>query len=374
MIKIDWVIVRSSTPARAAEFEFAVSELRRQLPGDARWLFGADVEQVLNEERADSEALVLILEHPWLSLERRCIDRLGRALLQGYDTVEACDSRYPAPMAPGGYATQRGMERYVSAYDFHVEAATGESGKPDALVKLTTLGALRRRSLHAEKAGRVVGAFAHDVSSYFGSDRAEVLALVPIHAQSFLDVGGGEGNFLKLIKSTREAQTHLVELDPDVASGALTNGKADHVWNGDFLGYQSTLKFDCISFLDMLEHVEHPDRYLSHARTLLSASGVVLASIPNVGHWSVVADLIEGRWDYVPAGIHCVTHLRFFTEQTIRDLFDTAGLVIERMERVLVPGPTEWLDQWRHTGELKIDLASLNTYAYLIVGRTKADS
>jgi hypothetical protein len=151
MIKIDWVIVRSSTPARAAEFEFAVSELRRQLPDDARWLFGANVEQALNDERADSEALVLILEHPWLSLERRCIDRLGRALLQGYDTVEACDSRYAAPMAPGGYATQRGMERYVSAYDFHVEAATGESGKPDALVKLTTLGVLRRRSLHAEK-------------------------------------------------------------------------------------------------------------------------------------------------------------------------------------------------------------------------------
>ena len=50
MIKIDWVIVRSSTPARAAEFEFAVSELRRQLPDDARWLFGANVEQALNDE------------------------------------------------------------------------------------------------------------------------------------------------------------------------------------------------------------------------------------------------------------------------------------------------------------------------------------
>lgn len=369
MMKIDWVIVRSAAPARAAEFEFAISELRRQLPADTRWLFGAEADQVLNDERADPEALVLILAHPWLSLERRCLDRLERALLQGYDSVEACDSRYALPMAPGGYATQRGMERFVDAYDFHVEEASGATGHPEALVKLTTLGVLRRILTRAETTGRVVGAFAHDVSGYFGSDRSEVLTLIPPHARRFLDVGGGDGNFLSLVKSTREAQTHLVELDPDVASGALRNGKADHVWNGDFLDFQSPLKFDCISFLDMLEHVEHPGRYLSHARTLLSTSGVVLASIPNVGHWSVVADLIEGRWDYVPAGIHCVTHLRFFTEQTIRDLLDAAGFAIERIERVLVPGHAEWLEQWRQTRELKADLASLDTYAYLFIGR-----
>jgi len=374
MIKIEWVIVHSTELSRATEFEFAVSELRRQLPTDAKWLFGAEADQAISAERVDPADLVLILEHPWLSLERHCLDRLARALLQGFDTVEACDSRCAAPMGPGGYATQRGMERFVDAYDFHVEESTGAMGRSDALVMLTTVGELRRRPFHEGKTGRVVGAFAHDVSSYFGSDRAEVLPLIPSHAQSFLDVGGGEGNFLRLIKSTREAQTHLVELDPDVASSAMRSGKADHVWSGDFLDFQSSLKFDCISFLDMLEHVEHPSLYLSHARTLLSASGVVLASIPNVGHWSVVADLIEGRWDYVPAGIHCVTHLRFFTEHTIRDLFDAAGFTMESVKRVCVPGPAEWLDQWRQTRGLKTDLASLDTYAFLITGRPKADS
>ena len=374
MIKIEWVIVRSAEPSRSTEFEFAVSELRRQLPAAASWLFGAEAEEVIHDESVDPEALVLMLEHPWLSLERHCLDRLERALLQGFDTAEACDSRYASPMAAGGYATQRGMERFVNAYDFHVKESEGTMGHPEALVKLTTVGVLRRRPLDAGKSGRVVGAFAHDVSSYFGSDRAEVLPLIPAHAKRFMDVGGGEGNFLRLIKSTREAQTHLVELDPDIANSALQNGKADCVWNGDFLDYRSPLKFDCISFLDMLEHVEFPDRYLSHSATLLAPGGVVLASIPNVGHWSVVADLIEGRWDYVPAGIHCVTHLRFFTEQTIRNLFDVAGFAIERVEGVLVPGPPEWIYQWQHSRGLKVDPASLDTYAYFIIGRPKADA
>ena len=44
---------------------------------------------------------------------------------------------------------------------------------------------------------------------------------------------------------------------------------------------------------------------------VLPPGGVVVLSVPNVGHWSVVADLLAGRWDYLPAGLVCVTHLRF---------------------------------------------------------------
>lgn len=373
MIPIDWVLVRNATRSRATEFEFAVAELRRQLPSQARWLYGDEEVQRHIDGDVDPSSLVLMLEHPWLTLEGRCLERLGAAMQQGYEVVEACDSRNPFPMRAGGYATQRGMERFVDEHPFHVEecAVAHESGA--ALVRLTTMATLLSLPNQAAKTGRVCGAFAHDVSSYFGSDRSEVLGLIPPTAHRFLDIGGGEGNFLKLVKATRTAETHLVELDPDIASVAVKNHCADHVWNGDFLAYQSSLRFDCVSFLDMLEHVPNPESYLCHARTLLADEGVVLASIPNVGHWSVVADLIEGRWDYVPAGVHCVTHLRFFTEKTIKDLFDRAGYEIESLDRVLVPCPMTWLEQWQRTDGLRADRASLDTYAYLVVGRSKAE-
>jgi hypothetical protein len=102
---------------------------------------------------------------------------------------------------------------------------------------------------------------------------------------------------------------------------------------------------------------------------------VVLASIPNVGHWSIVADLLEGRWDYVPAGIHCVTHVRFFTEQSVRNLFDRAGFAIARIERVIVPANPAWLAQWQIACQaigLKMDAPSLDAYAFLIVAKATA--
>ncbi len=371
-MQIDWVLVRFENAARAVEFEFATAELHRQLPPGVRWLAdNRDHELVDNVSIANSD-VVLLLEHSLLALESRCLERLQFALVQGYDVVEACDSRHSAPMGAGGYATQRGMERYVDDFPLEVISITPDAANtPLALVGLTTVGALRQRAMHAPKVGRVCGAYAHDVSGYFGSDRSDVAAMVPEKTRKLLDVGGGEGNFLQLIKSRRGVETHLVEMDKAAAECAKSNGRADQVWVGDFLAFESPLAFDCISFLDMLEHVMEPERYLIHARQLLSTNGVVLASIPNVGHWSVVADLIEGRWDYVPAGIHCITHLRFFTEKSIADLWERAGYTVERIERVLSPAPSDWCDLWGKSRGLTANRCSLDTYAFLIVGRPK---
>lgn len=368
MIDIDWVVVNTRTTSIATEFVYAQAALRHQLPAHVKWLFEDEAGTSCSIAEANPHALILKLEHTWLSLEQRCIERLGLALAQGFDVAEACDSRYPSPMA-SGYATLRGMERFVDGYELAFQPIPCESNSPPALVKLTRAGVLQNRTNRAYKIARVCGAFAHDASNYFGSQRADVLPLVPTSARKFLDVGGGEGNFLALIKAKRESETYLVEFDTAVANQAALSSRVDHVWSGDFLEFQTPFKFDCITFLDMLEHVEFPGRHLERAGTMLSPEGVVIVSIPNVGHWSVVADLLEGRWDYVADGIHCITHLRFFTEKSISDLFCAAGFEVLRTERVHVPAPQQWLGHWANTGGLKVDTASLETYAYLVVGR-----
>jgi hypothetical protein len=45
-------------------------------------------------------------------------------------------------------------------------------------------------------------------------------------------------------------------------------------------------------------------------------------------------DLAGGRFEMIPAGLLCVTHIRFFTEEEIRNLLAKVGLQIEIMERV----------------------------------------
>ncbi len=109
-----------------------------------------------------------------------------------------------------------------------------------------------------------------------------------------------------------------------------------------------------------------PRNGLQRARELLTPGGSAVASIPNVGHWAVIADLLEGRWDYCPVGIHCVTHVRFFTEHTLRDLFLDSGFAVERLEYVKVPCPAPWAAHWAQTPGLEVQAAGWDTYAFLV--------
>jgi hypothetical protein len=64
----------------------------------------------------------------------------------------------------------------------------------------------------------------------------------------------------------------------------------------------------------------------------------MIASIPNVAHYSVAFPLIlGGRWNYQAEGLLDQTHLRFFVAQTAIKLMTSAGSVIEQIERVCTP-------------------------------------
>jgi hypothetical protein len=64
--------------------------------------------------------------------------------------------------------------------------------------------------------------------------------------------------------------------------------------------------------------------------------------VPNVGHWSVVRDLARGRFDYLPVGILCGTHLRFFTAASLDELLQQAGFQIVQQRRTTQPMPQEF--------------------------------
>ena len=59
--------------------------------------------------------------------------------------------------------------------------------------------------------------------------------------------------------------------------------------------------------------------------------------MPNLGHWSVVGDLVEGRFDYVPYSILSGTQMRHFTRQTLEDLFEASGYTIASIATVGFP-------------------------------------
>jgi SAM-dependent methyltransferase len=127
--------------------------------------------------------------------------------------------------------------------------------------------------------------------------------------------------------------------------------------------------FDCILYADILEHLAEPGRWLARHRELLAPGGEIVASIPNVNHYSVLKSLAwDGDWRYSDSGLLDSTHLRFFTWKSIVRLFDDAGLTIMRQQPCFhASRGMRWLH--RIVGR---PMERLLAYQYYVAGQTTA--
>jgi 2-polyprenyl-3-methyl-5-hydroxy-6-metoxy-1,4-benzoquinol methylase len=180
---------------------------------------------------------------------------------------------------------------------------------------------------------------------YYRQARREVAGLVPESAARVLDVGCAEGILGAFLRERGVAHVAGVEYDPEVAQRART--RLSEVVCGDAetaaLPFAAGA-FDCIIFADVLEHLRDPlaaiRRYTAH----LAPGGCLVASIPNVRHYSILSMLADGAWTYQDQGLMDRTHLRFFTLSEIRTLFDAAGFTIEALSVNLDPRYAEVKD------------------------------
>jgi methionine biosynthesis protein MetW len=161
---------------------------------------------------------------------------------------------------------------------------------------------------------------------------ARMLAdLVPMGSR-VLDVGCGTGCLSRIIADTRNAE--IIGIEPNSCRAAAARARGLEVYQEVFTSaiVQRLKPFDVIVFADVLEHVADPGDFLQLARRALLPGGRVIASVPNVAHWSVRLDLLRGRFDYQQTGIRDATHLRWFTAKTVRLLFESSGLRVINLQ------------------------------------------
>jgi hypothetical protein len=73
-------------------------------------------------------------------------------------------------------------------------------------------------------------------------------------------------------------------------------------------------------------------------RPFLGAQAQLLVSIPNVRNITVSGQLLlGGRFDYAERGLLDVTHLRFFTLESMQRMFRETGYVVEEVRSLLLP-------------------------------------
>jgi methionine biosynthesis protein MetW len=166
--------------------------------------------------------------------------------------------------------------------------------------------------------------------------------LVPRGAR-VLDVGCGTGALSVQLRDARDATVVGVEPDASRAERARERG-IDTVTGVLSESLEASLGvFDVAVYADVLEHLVDPLAELVKVRPFLNASGIVVISVPNVAHWSVRVDLLRGRFRYAEVGIMDATHLRWFTEETLRQLLDQAGVDVVSIERTAgVTLPCYW--------------------------------
>lgn len=170
------------------------------------------------------------------------------------------------------------------------------------------------------------------------SEAAGVIASLIPRGARVLDVGCGTGSMSRILVDYRGVD--LVGVEPDVERAAAAHSRGIHVLTGTFDSTTvATLgTFDVVLFADVLEHLVQPAAPLRLARHVLRPGGVVIASVPNIAHWSVRLRLLAGRFDYESYGIMDATHLRWFTADSLRALFDACGYCVDTMRHTAGTG------------------------------------
>lgn len=302
------------------------------------------------------EDMVLIVTEPETALSPSAINVLIQCLENGY---AACGPVYNQAVSPHQTAALPvpyvDIETYLEVAEIMAEREESEYAAVQPLAPacvLYSLDILKQipatcrlseipqsiANLKIEKTAVAKGALVHHG---FKNDfeRDDLVKLVPEGVKRILDIGCAMGGYGKRLKQIRpEIFLTGVEQNPVMAQSAsryYDEVVRCRVEEADLVG-----NFDLINCGDILEHLRDPWNMLKHLNALLEDGGYLVLSVPNAGHWSVIRDLLKGRFRYVPAGILCVTHLRWFTEHSIRESLEDAGFSIETFRREqILPTP-----------------------------------
>jgi 2-polyprenyl-3-methyl-5-hydroxy-6-metoxy-1,4-benzoquinol methylase len=161
-----------------------------------------------------------------------------------------------------------------------------------------------------------------------------------------LELGCASGYMSRALVERRGCRVTGVERDADAAESARKACSRVIVADVETPDWSAELggeRFDVAVCADVLEHLRDPVALLRRLREHLAPAGYVVASIPNVAHAAVLAELLQGRFPYRPIGLLDETHLRFFTRESVFECFERAGFVVAHLERVQVePEATEF--------------------------------
>ena len=138
-------------------------------------------------------------------------------------------------------------------------------------------------------------------TEYYKNTRVDILPIVPSETKRLLSIGCGSGNTEKLLKDYFGIDL-VVGIEKELAIAETAQERLDivHVESIESieLPYPDNY-FDVIMCLDVLEHLYDPWSCLQDKLLpVLSATGTLILSLPNIWYYTVIWDLVCGNWEY----------------------------------------------------------------------------
>lgn len=169
------------------------------------------------------------------------------------------------------------------------------------------------------------------MNPYYQNKRSEVADFLPhnIDEMRILEIGCGAGHFKANIVNCKE----YWGVEPFNEAAKFASLSLDKVLLGTFKDVYAQLPndyFDCNICADVLEHMDDEEWFLKNIKSKMKKESIIVGSIPNIRHIGALLKLLIWRdWEYGDIGILDRTHLRFFTEKSLKRTFVSNGYIIE---------------------------------------------
>jgi 2-polyprenyl-3-methyl-5-hydroxy-6-metoxy-1,4-benzoquinol methylase len=155
-------------------------------------------------------------------------------------------------------------------------------------------------------------------------------SFVPEGITCALDIGCGAGGFGRQLSAAE-----IWGVEPSAEACAEASTHYSRVFNMTYADAESEIpnaRFDLIICNDVIEHIADHEQFLTSVRSKLASNGYLVGSVPNVRYFENLCRVVwRGEWEYSDSGILDRTHLRFFTQSSLRKYLEGGGFSLEKM-------------------------------------------
>jgi 2-polyprenyl-3-methyl-5-hydroxy-6-metoxy-1,4-benzoquinol methylase len=157
-----------------------------------------------------------------------------------------------------------------------------------------------------------------------------MVRFLPASYRRVLEVGCAAGGFSAHLKSPCE----VWGVEPNSAAAEAAALRMHKVLVGTYIAVAPELPeryFDLVVCNDVIEHMDDHDAFLEAIKQKMAPGGHIVGSVPNVRHITALFKLlVQKDWPYAESGILDRSHLRFFTEKSLRRALLQHGYRIEK--------------------------------------------